>query len=85
MFQEQIAMPERQPFRELLNTIAAAEPDASPGIRQQAAIAEADVLNTRYKLRPLSVDILAPTPSPVLSSSTGLPFSPSIRFAQQRQ
>lgn len=76
--QEQAAHPEREPFRELLNTITQADADTSPSARHPTML-EAEVLNTRYKSRPISVDSLAPTPSPVLSSSTDLPFSPSIR------
>ena len=78
LVQEPAANPLREPFKELLNTISAADAEASPSIRQQG-ISEAEVLNTRYKSRPFSVDSLAPTPSPVLSSSADLPFSPSIR------
>lgn len=78
LVQESAANPLREPFKELLNTISAADAEASPSIRQQG-ISEAEVLNTRYKSRPFSVDSLAPTPSPVLSSSADLPFSPSIR------
>jgi len=66
---------QRQPFRQVTNHIAG----ASPPIRQQPAVGVSQALQTRYKSQTVSVDRMIPTPSPILSSSTDMPYSPSMR------
>ncbi|KAL0037928.1 hypothetical protein WJX79_005866 [Trebouxia sp. C0005] len=66
---------QRQPFRQMTNHIAG----ASPPIKQQPTVEVSEALQTRYKSQTLSMDRITPTPSPVLSSSTDMPYSPSMR------
>ncbi|DBA80691.1 TPA: hypothetical protein ACH3X1_007932 [Trebouxia sp. C0004] len=69
---------QRQPFRQVTNHTAG----ASPPIRQQPAVGVSKALQTRYMLQTVSVDRIMPTPSPILSSSTDMPYSPSMRELQ---
>ncbi|KAL0046695.1 hypothetical protein WJX82_007480 [Trebouxia sp. C0006] len=71
---------QRQPFRQLTNHIAG----VSPPIRQQPAVGVSEALQTKYKSQTVSVDRITPTPSPVLSSSTDMPYSPSMRELQEK-
>ena len=52
---------------------------ASPPSRPQQAVNPSEGLQTGRKAPSLSLERITPTPSPVLSSSTDMPYSPSMR------
>ncbi len=64
----------RQPFSQLTNMAG----EASPPVRQQP-VGIAEGVRARHNSQTLSMDRITPTPSPVLSSSTDMPYSPFMR------
>ena len=68
---------QRPPFRQLTNNAG-----LSPPIRQQPT-GTSEALQPTHTSQPLSRERVTPTPtpSPVLSSSTDMPYSPSMRSA----
>lgn len=74
LWQAQAAF-QRQPFRHVTNQPMG----VSPASRQQQAMHPSEGLQTGHKLQSMSLERITPTPSPVLSSSTDMPYSPSMR------